>query len=149
MEGHVYADRMTRVAALAALIALVTPSALAAQEPIVRKPRSGSVYHGAAHHVDIQISGRAIGLMAFSFRCDGTKGRISLNEIGLTRTSRGYRLRTVTHGLVTYSDGEPDENAEVRLRGLFTRSARTVRGRLRVIAPRCDTGRFRWRATRV
>jgi hypothetical protein len=141
---------MTRLAVLAALIAFGLAAAVsAAQEPDVRRPRSGSVYHGAAHHVDLQISGRAIGIMAFSFRCDGTKGRISLNDLRLKRTTRGYRLRTVIFGLVTYRDGEPDENAEVRLRGLFTRDAHAVRGRFRVIAPRCDTGRRRWRAVRT
>jgi hypothetical protein len=128
------------------LVLAVVGTASAAVKP----PRSGSQYQGAAHHVFLQISGRSIEIIAFSFRCDGTKGRISLNDIRLKRSSRGYRFYSVLHGLVTYGDGEPDENAEVRIRGLFTRDAKAVRGRFRVITPRCgNTGRLRWRATRV
>ncbi len=143
---------MTRAAVAAALIGLaMAPSALAsANDPVVRPPRSGSVYNGAAHHVTLQISGRSIEIIAFNFRCDDTKGRVSLNLIKLKRSSRGYRFYSASHGLVTYRDGEPDENAEVHIRGLFTRDAKRVRGRFRVETPRCgNTGRLRWRAARV
>lgn len=132
---------------LALVLALVVPSAANAT---VRPPRSGSVYNGAAHHVTLQISGRSIEIIAFSFACGDTKGRISLNAIELKRGSTGYRFYSVTNGLVTYRDGEPDENAEVHIRGQFTPDARIVRGRFRVLSPRCgNTGRMRWRATRA
>jgi hypothetical protein len=142
---------MTRVAVAVALLGLaLAAGANAAGEPAVRAPRSGSQYHGVAHHVTLRIAGRSIEIIAFSFPCRATSGRISLNDIRLRRSSRGYRFYTITHGLVTYSDGKPDENAEVHIRGLFTRDARLVRGRFRVTSPRCgDTGRLRWRATRV
>jgi hypothetical protein len=140
---------MTRLALTAALIGLaVAPAAPAAAA--VKQPRSGSHYEGAAHHVFLQISGRSIEIVAFSFRCGATKGTVSLNDIRLRRSSRGYRFYSASHGLVTYRDGKPDENAEVHIRGLFTRDAKAVRGRFRVETPRCgNTGRVRWRATRV
>jgi hypothetical protein len=140
---------MTRLALTAALILLaLAPAASAAGA--VSAPRSGSHYEGAAHHVLLQISGRSVELMAFTFRCGATKGTISLNDIRLRRGSRGYRFYSASHGLVTYRDGKPDENAEVHVRGLFTRDAKVVRGRFRVETPRCgNTGRVRWRATRV
>jgi hypothetical protein len=100
--------------------------------------------------VDLLVSGRSIAIVAFSFRCRATKGRISLNDIKLRRSRSGYRFYSASHGLVTYKDEAPDENATVRIRGLFTRDAKRVRGRFRVITPRCgNTGRLRWRARRV
>lgn len=143
---------MTRAAVAAALIGLaIAPSALAgADDPVVRPPRSGSVYTGAAHHVALQISGRSIAIIAFSFRCRNTVGRISLNDLKLTRSSTGYRFYAATFGSVTHRNGKPDENAEVHIRGKFTRDARMVRGRFRVVSPRCgNTGRLRWQATRA
>lgn len=134
-------------ACLALVLALVVASAA---DAAVRPPRSGSQYQAAAHHIFLQISGRSIEIIAFSFRCGDATGRISLNALKLKRSRRGYRFYFVTHGLATYSDGEPDENAEVHIRGLFTRDARAVRGRFRVETPKCgNTGRLRWRATRV
>jgi hypothetical protein len=139
---------MTRSAACLTLVltlALATSAGAA-----VKRPRSGSLYQGAGRDVVMQIAGKSIELIAFSFPCDGTSGRVSLNAIRLRRSGRGYGFYSASHGLVTYKDEAPDENATVRIRGLFTRDAKRVRGRFRVITPRCgNTGRLRWRATRV
>jgi hypothetical protein len=140
---------MTRraVACIVVVLALVTTGTASAA---VKPPRSGSQYQAAAHHVFLQISGRSIEIIALSFRCNGTKGRFSLNDIQLRRSSKGYRFYSASHGLVTYGNGKPDENGEVHIRGLFRRDATVVRGRFRVETPRCgDTGRLYWRATRV
>jgi hypothetical protein len=142
--------RVARAAALSAALVLALSTVASGATQTVRPPRSGSVYHGAAHHVDLQISGRSIAIIAFSFRCDGTKGRISLNDLRLKRSRLGYGFYAVVHGNVTFSDGKPDENGEVHIRGRFTPNAKSVRGRFRVVSPRCgNTGRLRWSATRV
>jgi hypothetical protein len=139
-----------RAVLVATLVLVPALNAGATDEPAVRAPRSGSQYHGAAHHVTLRIAGRSIEIIAFSFRCRATSGRIALDDIRLIRSSRGYRFYAVTHGSVTYRDGTPDQNAEVHIRGLFTRDARVVRGRFRVRSRHCgDTGRLRWRAARV
>jgi hypothetical protein len=131
-------------------LALAVPVAAGvASDPVVRAPKSGSQYEGSRQSF-LQISGRSIEIMAFRFPCGDTVGRTSLNGLRLRRTPRGYRFHIDSHGLVTYGDDEPDENAAVHVGGRFSRNARTVRGLVRVRTPRCGgTGRLRWRAARV
>ena len=118
----------------------------------VHAPRSGAKYGGITEEnkrISLRISGRSVEIVAFRFACVETaSGATSLQSLRLKRTRAGYRFKISTHGIVSYSDEAPDENAAMSIRGEFSRSAKTVSGRLRVDAPRCDTGYVRWRATR-
>jgi hypothetical protein len=113
-------------------------------------PPSGSSYHGTTggtRKVDLMLSGRSIELMAFDFKCRSVTGRTSLNGIKLRKTTRGWRFSTRTHGSVSYSDDKPDQNARIDVSGRFSRTAKSIRGRLRVKTPRCgDTRAFDWSA---
>jgi hypothetical protein len=115
----------------------------------VKAPKSGSEFTGARGTLSLFIAGRSIELAAFDFECGAATGRVSLNDIALERTRRGYSFDTKAHGNVTYSDDQPDENASVAFRGRFTRGAKRVRGVYRVKSPRCgSTGAVEWRARR-
>jgi hypothetical protein len=145
------------------LVALLTvPLALAAmpaleaaagqsRPPAVNAPKSG-IYRGTAgvrRNLMLWVSGRDISIVAFDFTCGQVVGRTSLNDLPLRRTPLGYRFIVRAHGSVTFSDGQPDQNAPVYIQGRFTRSGRTVSGTLRVRPPRCrNTCLVRWSARR-
>jgi hypothetical protein len=128
--------------AAVAVVALVP----AASAEAVTAPRSGSVYEGSPGKMAIAVSGKRLSIAAFSFRCSGARGRTSLNDIALAKTSTGYRFAVRVHGNVTFSSSRPDENAAIRFSGRFTTTARSVRGRFRVRSSHCHTGYVRWRA---
>jgi hypothetical protein len=123
----------------------------AAKAPTVKAPKSGK-YTGAAgprRRLILYVSRKSLTIVAFQFSCGEVVGQTSLNDIKLTRTRRGYKFAIRAHGSVTFSDGQPDENAAVHVSGRFRLSGRTVLGLLRVKSPRCaDTGKVRWRAHR-
>jgi hypothetical protein len=124
-------------------VAALAPAAIA-QAPAA--PRSGSVYEGSPGKVAILVSNGRMGLAAFSFRCTGTRGRTSLNDVALVKTPKGYRFGVRTHGNVSFNDGRSDENAAVRLSGRFSTTARSVRGHFRVTSRHCHTGDVAWTA---
>ena len=141
-------DVKRRPLALALVIALAVPLGAGAATT-VKAPKSGSAYEGRApYDVVLQVRGRSVEIVAFSFPCGEVTGRTSLNDFRLKRTSKGYRFNADAHGIVTYSDEQQDENAETHISGRFTLNARKVRGHLRVRSKRCgNTGDLRWRAT--
>jgi hypothetical protein len=135
----------SRAAAAGLLLAL---AAAAPAGGAVKAPPSGSRYEGFPGGIVLVTSGRSIQLAAFSFRCDSTRGRTSLNDVRLRRTRRGYRFEIRTFGSVSFEDGRPDENAQVRFRGRFSRSAKSVRGAFRVTSASCRSGIVEWTALR-
>jgi hypothetical protein len=139
------------VAALAAIPAAAGAAQL--QSATVKAPKSGAKYTGqTAHKLDLtlSISGKSVQIVAFQFACGRkTTASTSLQAIPLKRTDDGYRFKISTNGIVSYADQQPDENAAIAVRGLFSRSAKTVSGLLRVKTPRChDTGYVKWSAKR-
>jgi hypothetical protein len=141
--------RYTRLAAGAAAAALVlVPMADAASHKV--KAPNGQ-YNGTARGKDLTmlVSAKTIQIAAFSFACDGTVGRTSLDEISLKKTKKGFRFGIKAHGSITFSDGQPDENGAVDLSGSFTPNGKTVAGVFRVRSHRCqDTGSIKWKAKR-
>jgi hypothetical protein len=120
-------------------------------EPGVRPPQAG-IYSGRTaerRKLTLLVSGRSIDIVAFAFGCGKASARTSLNDLRLTKAPNGYRFAIRAHGIVSFSDDRVDENAAIDLDGRFSRTGRSVTGRLRVKAPGCtDTGRLGWRARR-
>jgi hypothetical protein len=135
------------VSAAVVLVALAgTTTSLAAST--VKAPKSGT-YTGYPGRMTLYVSGKSLSLVAFSFKCGEAKGRTSLNSIKLKKTRKGYAFSTKTHGNVTYSDDQPDENAAVNLSGRFSKTGKSSAGVFRVKTPRCgSTGDVKWRAFR-
>src|SRR4051794_27211557 len=75
----------------------------------VKAPRS-ALYQGRRARLQMQISGKAIQIVAFEFPCEDTRGATSLTDNALKKTRRGYRFGIKAQGIVTYRDDEPDEN---------------------------------------
>jgi hypothetical protein len=97
--------------------------------------------------VELDLDGTTIQLVAIAFKCGKADGHTVLNDIDMRRTRRGFAFGLKAHGSVTYSDGYPDENAEVDISGRFSRSGSRAGGRLRVKSPRCGgTGQVGWTA---
>jgi len=141
------------IAKLAAAIAVGTlalvPVADAAKQR-VKAPKAGQ-YNGypRGKPLSLYISGKTIQLAAFSFKCDSTGGRTSLNAIALKKTRKGYRFAFSGRGSITFDDGRTDENGKISISGLFTRSGKKVTGVFRVRSPQChDTGNVKWSAKR-
>lgn len=132
---------------IALALALALPAVAGAAT--VRAPKSGSEYRGSPPaNVVLNVSGRSVEIVAFSFPCGEVSGRTSLNDFRLKRTDRGYRFNADANALVTYSDEQLDENARVHISGRFTLKAHKVRGHIRVRSKRCgNTGNLDWRAT--
>ncbi|HEX8066156.1 MAG TPA: hypothetical protein VF520_06485 [Thermoleophilaceae bacterium] len=116
-------------------------------------PESDSRYVGKTEEgrtIQLSISARTIQVIGWDFEC-GRKAiaRASVQGIPIKYSAKGYRFKISTGGIVTYLDGEPDENARVAIRGRFSPGARAVTGLLRVKTPRChDTGYLKWSAKR-
>ena len=142
--------RRTAALAVATLaLALVAGAADGAKRPPVKAPKSGSQYSTKSGRVALYISGKSIQLAFIEFKCGQTTGKTNLNAIKLKKTSTGYGFTIKTHGNVTYSDEQPDENAAVKMSGKFSRDAKTVKGFYRVTSPRCGgTGDVHWKASR-
>lgn len=139
------------LAAVASGLALVilAGSAEGAKRPPVKAPKSGSQYSTKSGRVALSISGKSIQLAFIEFKCGATTGKTNLNAIKLKKTSNGYGFTIKTHGNVTYSDDQPDENAAVKLSGKFSRDAKTVKGIYRVTSPRCgSSGDVHWKGSR-
>jgi hypothetical protein len=142
---------MTRRLAGAPALAVLglVPVADAAKEK-VKLPKSGQ-YNGHPRGKDLTlyVNGNSIDLAAFSFKCADTSGRMSLNEIRLKKTSKGYKFGENAHGSITFADDKPDENGKVSFSGRFTPSGKKAAGIFRVQSPRChDTGKIKWAARR-
>jgi hypothetical protein len=144
-----------RSAAAVAALALVPAAAVPAlaggsQKKPVKRPKDGATYSGHHPGVSLVISGKRIELITIRFPCHKGKGTTNLNDFPMRKTDKGWRFDIAAHGLVTYMNSEkhPDENAAIWIHGRFSRDAKTVAGRLRVDAPRCDTGRLLWSAKR-
>jgi hypothetical protein len=134
--------------AVAAMLALVPIAGAATQK--VKAPKSGQ-YNGTARGKDLTliVSGKSIEIVAFSFACDGTAGRTSLDSIALKKTKKGYAFGIRAHGSITFSDNQPDENGAVDISGRFARDGKRASGVYRVRSPRChDTGNIKWSAKR-
>jgi hypothetical protein len=138
-------EMLTKACGLAVVLALAAAAPVAGA---VKPPRNG-LYRGSPGKIELYVSGRSIDIAAFSFKCGATTGRMSLNDIRLRRTRKGYSFRLSAHGTISFEDGSSDENGEARIRGRFSRTGRSARGTFRVSSPRCRTGDVRWRATRA
>jgi hypothetical protein len=126
-----------------------TTAAAAASAAKVKPPKSGSKFTGRPGEITAYISGRSIQLVAFSFKCRSTSGATSLTSIPLRKTKRGYRFGIHANGIVTYADDHADENGAISISGRFSRTGKSVAGKLRVKTPRCgSTGQLNWRAAR-
>src|SRR5690242_5505137 len=90
----------------------------------------------AGRSVAITANRHTLPLVTFGFRCGRTVGRVSFNDIALTRTSRGYRFREFIYGSITYRDNF-NENGPFNISGRFGVRAREVSGRMRARPPRC------------
>jgi hypothetical protein len=72
-----------------------------------------------------------------------------LNDIAIRKRRGRYRFYIRAHGITTYGDEQPDENAVIRFAGRFTPTARRALGTFRVRTPRCGgTGPQQWSARR-
>jgi hypothetical protein len=143
----------TRLSAMAAAATLaLVPIADAARHK-VKVPRSGH-FHGdpEGRPMDLYTSGKTIDLAAFDFKCrnvKGVRGRTSINDIRMKWTKKGYRFGLNTHGNITYSDEQSDENGAISFWGRFTPAGNRVKGTYRVKSSRCgSTGTVEWRAKR-
>jgi hypothetical protein len=93
----------------------------------------------------LYVSGRSIDLAAIAFRCGDATGRTALNAVRLTRTRQGFAFAEKAHGSVSYSDDQPDENAQLDISGHFGPGGKTASGYIRVNSPRCgDTGKVKF-----
>jgi hypothetical protein len=135
-----------RTTALAAALALVPLAADASTA--VKAPKSGQ-YSGRPGKLVLQVSGKSLDIVAFSFRCGSVSGRTALNSFPLKKTRRGYTFAIKAGGSIAYSDSQPDENGWVEISGRFSRSGRSAAGTWRVKSPRCGvTKKVHWRAAR-
>ena len=146
-------SRIVTVSVFAVISAALVPGALGAARPVVKVPSSGATYRGVTddrQKVSLFPSGKALQIFALNFVCVGkVVGSTSLEGIKLTRTDLGYKFSIRAHGIVSYKDGKPDENASINLSGRFSRSARSVTGRVRVRSPRCRSTTFHdWHAAK-
>jgi hypothetical protein len=142
-----------RVASLLAVAALAASpvGAQAAHKPSVKAPKDGAVYSGDTDRggkFSVSIAGKSIEIAVIQFKCHDTIGHTSLQDIPLKKTKRGYKFGISAHGIVSYDDGHPDQNAPIEIWGQFTRRAKSAKGTLRVRAPRCGTGALGWKITR-
>jgi hypothetical protein len=142
-----------RLLAATALVALAAALPAAASGATYKAPKSGAGYTGPSEHrgkVTLYVADRkTIQLAAIRFTCGHATGTTNLQDIRIKKTRRGYRFAIAAHGSVTFSDARDDENAAVSISGRFSRSARGVRGALRVRSPSCgSTGRLAWHARR-
>jgi hypothetical protein len=140
----------TAVAATALALTLAAASA-SADDSSVKTPKSGATYSGKTEHggkIAVVPSGKSIEIVAIQFRCDGSVGHTSLQDIPMKKTKRGYKFGITAYGNVTYDDDYPDENAKTTIWGRFGKKARSAHGHVQVRAPRCNTGRLDWRAHR-
>lgn len=119
--------------------------------PPVRTPKSGQ-YVGETKQrrfLGLSTSGPNVQVAEIHFKCDTADGTTVLDDIDMHRTFRGFAFELRAHGSVTYSDGYPDENAEVDISGLFSRSGSKAHGWIRVKSPRCGgIGKVGWAAER-
>ena len=128
----------------AAALAVALPAA-GAQAP----KRPSGTYESGGGKVMLSVSGNEIVVAALDFRCRSTTGRISVNDVAITRRRGRFRFSTRTFSNATYRDDHPDENARVRLSGRFSPTARVVVGTLVVTSPHCGrTRELSWSATR-
>jgi hypothetical protein len=145
--------RHTGVRAAAAVITCalgLAPLAAEAAKTNVHAPKSGTYDGGTEQHkpITLYISGKSIDLAAFSFKCTGTGGRTSLNDIRLVKAKNGYKFSLKAHGSITFSDEQPDENGKVDIAGRFTKSGKKATGTFRVRSSRCQTGSVDWSVRR-
>src|SRR4051794_33752979 len=120
--------------ALAAVVALAVPTAAGAK---VKAPKGD--YAGPRDLV-MQISDKTINILAFNFPCKrhhGKKGRTSLNDIPLRKSSEGYKFSIKLRGIVTYSDDHVDENGTFAISGQFGRKGKSADGRFMASSRRC------------
>jgi hypothetical protein len=128
-------------------------SKVSAARTRVRAPKSGK-YSGRTaekRDVTVYVSGKAIQIIAFSFKCGDADGITSLSDIRLKKSKKGYKFAIKAHGIVSYSDSEthPDENGAIEIAGRFGRTGKAAIGTLRVKTPRCgDSGAIKWSAKR-
>jgi hypothetical protein len=117
----------------------------------VKAPKSGK-YSGRSaqkREVTVYVSGKAIQVIAFSFKCGATDGLTSLSDLKLKKSKKGYRFSLKAHGIVSYADGGPDENGTIEVAGRFGRTGKAAIGTFRVKTPRCgNSGAIKWSAKR-
>ncbi|HEY0633512.1 MAG TPA: hypothetical protein VGC98_15755 [Thermoleophilaceae bacterium] len=135
------------IAAAATLVPLVAAAPSVAVSK-VKAPKSGT-YTGYPGGMTLFVSGKSISFIGFSFKCGGSSGRTSLNDIKLKKAKNGYKFAIKAHGNVTYADDHPDENAAVNVSGRFSKTGKSSVGVFRVKSPRCgSTGDVKWKAFR-
>ena len=139
-----------KLAGIVAVAALALVPVADAAKQSVKAPKAGQ-YNGypRGKPLTLFVSGKSIDLAAFSFKCNDTGGRTSLDAIALKKTKKGYKFAFSGRGSITFDDGRPDENGKLSISGLFTRSGKKATGVFRVRSPQChDTGNVKWSAKR-
>jgi hypothetical protein len=139
---------MRRIAAAFAVAAVAAPTAAGAAQHRVKAPDGE---YGGPHKLFMSVSAKTIDVLALNFPCGPGKGkgRMSLDDIALRKTSRGYKFSIKAHGIVGYSDGHPEENGVMSISGQFTRRAKSASGRYQAWSRRCGaSGKLDWRAER-
>lgn len=137
-----------RVLAILAIALFAIPAVASAATRPPKAPKHGWEYRGQPGDVLVMVSGKSLEYMGFSFPCGDVRGLTGLNDFPLKRTTRGYRVDAHAHGSITYTD-EFSENAKVDFVARWSLDAKTVRGYVRVVSPRCgDTGRIKWKGSR-
>ena len=101
--------------------------------------RPAGTYSGHAGTFNVQVAGKSLVLVAFGFKCRGTTGRTSLNDIPIKRVRGRWRFSIRIFGSVTYGDDVPDENGRFRLTGAFTKNGRRLTARVVSVTPRCGS----------
>ena len=101
--------------------------------------RPTGTYSGHAGTFNVLVAGKSLVLVAFDFKCRGTTGRTSLNDIPIKRVRGRWRFSIRMFGSVTYRDDVPDENARFRLRGAFTKNGRRLTAKVDIVTPRCGS----------
>jgi len=122
-----------------ALTVAVTFLSLTAPGFAAGPTRPAGTYTGHAGTFSMQVAGRSIEIVGFNFKCRGTTGRTSLNDVPIKRVRGRWRFSIRTFGNVTYGDDVPDENARVRFTGAFTKNGRRLTARVDAATPRCGS----------
>src|SRR3954452_8567590 len=102
-------SRLAITAAVLASASVAVPVGALAAKSTVKAPKSGTYTGSTAQkrHVAVYISGKTVMLVGFDFKCQGTDGQTSLNDIKLKKTSKGYKFSLHAHGSITFKDEQP------------------------------------------
>ncbi len=101
--------------------------------------------------LNVSRNRKSVKLIGFRVACGDDQGGIGvtgLQNLKLTKTSKGYKFKGTARSAVSFADGTSEIGA-VGVSGKFSRNAKTAAGNLAVITERCgSSGAIGWFAAR-